>query len=314
VTADLWWPGATLALAVVLDLLVADPPNRWHPVAWMGRSLGWAHGYLEGGSPAVLFLKGAALIGGAAFVWGGVGLALSAAARGAGWPGVILEILALKMVISLRGLLVACRSVASALGAGDLALARRLAGRHLVSRATGCLDEAQVASATIESAAENLTDAFVAPLCFYAAFGLAGAWLYRLVNTADAMLGYRAGALEFFGKASARLDDFLNLLPSRMAAGAIVAASCLGHGNTRVAWRTMLRDRGRTASPNAGWTMAAMAGALGVQLEKVGAYRLGSGGRPHAADIGRGLRIVTGAALITASALVGLGVLRNYWG
>jgi adenosylcobinamide-phosphate synthase len=260
-----------------------------------------------------LLLEGAVLIAAAAIFWGAVGLALESLAHGLGWAGVILEAIALKMMISFRGLIAACWSVALALGASDLAGARRLLSYHLVSRPTGLLTESQVASAAIESAAENLTDALVAPLCFYAACGLGGAWFYRAVNTADAMVGYRDGPLEFFGKASARLDDLLNLAPSRMAALAIVAAALMGEGSARAAWGIMVRDRGRTASPNAGWTMAAMAGALGVELEKVGAYRLGSGRSPRAGDIGRALSLTAVAALASVLVIVGLITLRNYW-
>src|SRR5262249_54209283 len=154
---------------------------------------------------------------------------------------------------------------------------RGLVGFHLVSRPTSGLSEGQVASAAVESAAENLTDAFVAPLLWYSALGLAGAFLYRTVNTADAMIGYREGALEYFGKASARLDDLLSLIPARIAGLAVVGAAALTGEDFRSAWTTMHHDHGRTASPNAGWTMSAMAGALGVMLEKPGTYRLGAG-------------------------------------
>ena len=100
----------------------------------------------------------------------------------------------------------------------DLAGARRAVGYHLVSRPTDELDAGKVASATIESVAENLTDSLVAPALFFLVGGLAGAAVYRAVNTADAMIGYRDGALEYFGKLAARLDDILNLIPARLAA------------------------------------------------------------------------------------------------
>jgi adenosylcobinamide-phosphate synthase len=215
-------------------------------------------------------------------------------------------------MISLRGLVVACREVAASLSAGDLTAARRLLGYHLVSRPTGTLDRAHVASATIESASENLTDAFVAPLCFYVVLGLAGAWAYRAINTADAMIGYRDAELEFLGKASARLDDLCNLIPARIAGLAIVVSALLAGGRAGAAWATMVRDHRRPASPNAGWTMAAMAGALGVVLEKAGAYRLGTGKYPDCPDIERGLRIMVGAAVGTTAGLLGLILLRNY--
>jgi len=227
VTNDPLWAAAAMALAVVLDQLVADPPNRWHPVAWMGGLLGWGCARLQHGSARGLLLRGSLLVlAVAALAWASA-WAFSLGAQRLGWFGVILEAVALKLLISLRGLVRLCRSVATALARSSLDAARVLLGYHLVSRATGTLDGAQVASATIESAAENLTDAFIAPLCFYLAFGLGGACLYRAINTSDAMLGYREGPLEFFGKAAARLDDLLSLIPARFAGIAIVAAAAV---------------------------------------------------------------------------------------
>jgi adenosylcobinamide-phosphate synthase len=120
------------------------------------------------------------------------------------------------------------------------------------------------------------------------------------------MLGYRDGPLEHFGKVAARLDDVLNIVPARLAALAIVAAAPLVTANGRSAWSTLVRDRAVTASPNAGWTMAAMAGALGVTLEKPGAYRLGDGRLPGVPDIARGVRVVAAAAAVLTVTLMGL--------
>jgi len=113
------------------------------------------------------------------------------------------------------------------------------------------------------------------------------------------MLGYREGALLYFGRVAARLDDLFNLVPARLAAASLVAAAWLAGGDARRALMTMRRDHGRTASPNAGWTMAAMAGALGVALEKPGAYRLGDGRLPAPHDIARSVRVVGVAAAIS---------------
>ena len=288
-----------VALAVAADLALGDPPNRWHPVAWMGRALTggrarWCHG-----SPTVLFVAGGCLTLGVmalAALAGGI-VALIAGALGV--AGLALEAAALKSTLALRGLARAARAVAAALAAGDLDGARASLGHHLVSRPTAALDASQVASGAIESVAENLTDSFVAPLLFYLAFGLPGALAYRALNTADTMLGYHDGPLEHFGKLAARLDDLANLIPAPAAALAIVLAAGL---NIRNAWHVMLRDQSNTASPNAGWTMSAMAGALAVTLEKPNTYTLGAGRRPDANDIERSLRLFARAAGITLAA------------
>jgi adenosylcobinamide-phosphate synthase len=194
--------------------------------------------------------------------------------------------------------------VAAPLAAGDLAAARQAVGWHLVSRPTATLDASGVVSATVESIAENLTDAFVAPVFFYLLFGLPGAAFYRAVNTADAMIGYHDGPLEHFGKLAARLDDVLNLLPARLAALALVVGAALVSEDARGAWRTWRRDGRLTESPNAGRTMAAMAGALGVTLTKAGTYRLGSGRAPEVGDIGRALWLFAVAAALAVGALL----------
>jgi adenosylcobinamide-phosphate synthase len=131
-----------------------------------------------------------------------------------------------------------------------------------------------VVSAAVESVAENTGDSLVAPLFYFLLLGVPGAIGYRVVNTLDAMIGYH-GKYEYLGKFAARLDDVLNYIPARIAALWLVAAAFIMRKNGCQAWRTALREHGQTESPNAGWPMAAMAGALNTQLEKVGQYRLG---------------------------------------
>jgi adenosylcobinamide-phosphate synthase len=218
----------------------------------------------------------------------------------AGWLPWPLELLArawlLKCSFSLRGLVDAVWQVRDALASGNLATAQAALGRHLVSRPVDSLDPGATASGAVESLSENLTDSWIAPLCFYLVGGLPAAWAYRSINTADAMIGYRVGLLEQLGGASARLDDLLNLVPSRVAALAIVTGAWLSSERAEEAWRVWRRDGNQTTSPNAGQTMAAMAGALGVTLEKRGHYRLGDGAPPDIAAIDRAVRVFAAAA------------------
>ena len=251
------------------------------------------------GSPAALLAGGAALTIGAAIAAGLAAALASALATRLGPAGILLEALALTCLLSLRGLVTAARAVAADLDRGDLSTARRTVAYHLVSRSATTLDEGHVASAAIESVAENFTDGLLAPACCYLVGGLAWAAVYRAVNTADSMFGYRGGVLEYFGKTAARLDDLLNLIPARIAALSLVAGAALAGESARGAVAILRRDRGRTQSPNAGWTMAAMAGALAVVLEKPGAYRLGDGALPVAADIERALRVLRAAAVVS---------------
>lgn len=295
-------------VAVALDLAIGDPPNRVHPVAWLGRLLSAGTRRCCVGSPARLLWAGGALTLLVAALAATAGGGVAALATHAGRAEALVTGVGLWTLLALRGLFAAAGTVARALARGDVEAARAALGWHLVSRPTHSLDAAQVASGAVESVAENLTDAYIAPVVFFLVFGLPGAAFYRAVNTADAMIGYREGGLEHFGKLAARLDDVLNLAPARLAALAIVIASPLAGASARRAWTTLRRDRARTASPNAGWTMAAIAGALQVTLEKPGAYRLGEGRAPGAGDVGRALRIVAVAAALLTLALLGAAV------
>ena len=141
--------------------------------------------------------------------------------------------------------------------------------------------------------------------------GIVAAFVYRAVNTADAMIGYREGLLGELGWATARLDDLLNLLPSRLGALAVVAGAGPARESATGAWRAWRRDGRLTESPNAGQTMAAMAGALHVTLEKHEHYRLGAGAPPDVVAIDRSVRVfAAGAGLALVAALVVLRAWR----
>jgi adenosylcobinamide-phosphate synthase len=290
-----------LLLAVGLDLAAGELPDRYHPVAWVGRALAAA----EARAPVRTVASGAAAVLGVTALAAGAGALVAALARRLGVAGAVVEALALKPAFAARRLATAAREVETALAAGRLDEARRLVGRHLVSRDTRTLAPAEVASAAVESVAENLADSVAAPLLAYAVGGLPAAWAYRALNTADAMWGYRDERYEAFGKAAARLDDVLNLLPARVAAAALAGGAALAGADAAGAVRVAWRDHGRTASPNAGWPMAAMAGALGVGLAKRGHYRLGDRELPERPGrIGEAIGVfVAATALCVAGAL-----------
>lgn len=296
----------SIPAALAADLLFGEPPTALHPTAWMGRYLAAArarHARAPGSNAAALLAGAAALGAGALAAWVVGRVADRALARVPNRAArAALGGLLLKPSLSVRALLAAGGEVERALRRADLPEARRLLAWHLVSRDTGALSAAEVAGAAVESLAENLGDGVVAPLAAHAALGLGGAYAYRLVNTADAVLGYRTPELEWLGKPAARADDLLNLAPARLAALLVALAAPAGGGSTRGALRAALADAGRTPSPNAGWPMAAMAGALGVRLDKQGAggrplYVLNPAGRaPTVEDLLRARWIVAAAA------------------
>lgn len=260
-----------LGLAALWDRYGGEPGNRVHPVVWLGTLIGalsCAAGRREQGQ---LFLGVliAALVPALAFA---AGLALSAA------PGplqLLPHVFLLKSTFSLWTLLQAAARMTERLDANDLAGARGQLS-WLCSRDASGLSPEGLAAATIESVAENLSDSLVAPLFYYACFGLPGALAYRAINTADAMIGYR-GRYEYLGKAAARLDDVANYIPARLTA-ALLLFSFIAQprGGLRRGLDCWLRDGQLTASPNAGVPMATMAGLLARCLDKPGHYRLGA--------------------------------------
>ena len=305
-----WLLAAAPVLALAVDRVFGEPGLRWHPVAWMGRWLGWAGARLapRADQPrrrsdrrvfwcaALAWCAAAALV--FALAWQlQAGLLLLPAWLAALALGLLLKpLLAWAM---LRGEVLAVEpALGQSLEAGRVQLAR------LVSRDVSGLDAAQVRESAIESLAENLNDSVVAPLFWFAVLGLPGAALLRFANTADAMWGYRGerGGRDWTwaGKWAARADDVLAWWPARVTA-ALIALTGGARG-----W---VRDAARTPSPNSGWPMAAMAHALGVQLRKPGVYALNEGARaPDPADTVRacalGSRTVLLATLLACAGLL----------
>jgi adenosylcobinamide-phosphate synthase len=293
-----------VAVAVGFDAAFGEPPNALHPVAWMGsaiaRGRAWA---LRGSRPSVQFVRGAlvALVVPAMAALAGAAVA-SLVGHAGGHPVVaaVVTALALKPLFAIRALRDAAFDVRDALDAGDV-YGARVALASLCSRDATDLDASALIAATIESVAENSSDSVVAPLLYFAGFGLPGAAFYRAVNTIDAMMGYH-GKLEWAGKVGARLDDALNLVPARATALLLVAAGAATGADAPRGLATWWRDRARTESPNAGHPMAAMAGLLGVRLVKRGHYALGDATRPlSSADITRAWRIAWIASLAAAA-------------
>jgi adenosylcobinamide-phosphate synthase len=302
---------ALLGSAMVVDWVLGEPPAVVHPVVWMGRSVKAAERCVTSRDPGAELAAGAmiALLLPCVFA-GGAAVLLRALER---WPIVafIAAVWLLKSTIALRALGTAAREVRDALRGGDLRAARRGLG-SLCSRDASGLDEPGLVAGAVESVAENASDSVVAPLFYFALFGLPGAVLYRTVNTLDAMIGYH-GRCEYLGKAAARLDDLLNLVPARLTAAFLLSAGAiLGH-DVRRGWRVLRRDGGKTESPNAGRPMAAMAGLLGVELEKQGHYRLGDRIEPLGTEkIDAAWRLVVVATGLAVAATIALFALKGH--
>lgn len=256
-------PVALAALA--LDALLGWPSGLYrrigHPVGAFARLIAacerrWNRDALGNGTRRALGLLTVVLLGSTAAVSGYlIEILIWRLAGPIAWP---LLAVAAWPALAQRSLYHHYLPVLAALERGNLSAARH-AVSAIVGRDTGSLDEAGVARAAIESLAESFCDGIAAPLFWLLVLGLPGIWTYKAINTADSLIGHPEEPLRAFGWAAARSDDALNLIPARLAALTICVA---GGGGWRVLWR----DRGKHASPNAGWLEAAMAGTIGVRL------------------------------------------------
>ena len=312
------WPGewyldvAALTIALALDLTLRELPNSAHPVSWMGKLIAWLEGIGpsgEGRAPA--------------FSWGVCIAVLVPTLSGvlawlvANWLrelGVIFYVAGcaalLSTMFAVSGLARAARSVQADMDSGSINEAR-LGLMSLVSRDADSLSRPLIAAAAIESVAENTTDSYIGPWLLFAILGLPGAFAYRAINTLDSMIGYR-GRYEYLGKASARLDDAVNLIPARLSVALMLAAGMLLRMPVGRGWTWAREGRVLTASPNAGWTIGAMSGLLGVALEKPGHYRIGDGLRdPCASHIGASIRVAYAVAALGLLAALGALMLRG---
>ena len=252
--------GISLALAMVLDAFLGEPDWLWkrlpHPAVLAGRLIGWADGRFNAGRHRKW--RGAMLVLALVVVGGVIGTALSAL-------GPLVEVIGAAILLAQKSLVTHVRAVAEGLRM-SLPQGRR-AVSMIVSRDTTDMPAEGVARSAIESAAENLSDGVVAPAFCFLVAGLPGILIYKLINTADSMIGYRTPRYVDFGWAAARLDDLLNLVPARLTA--LIIALLSGRMGD---WRDIRADAVRHRSPNAGWPEAAMARVLGVALAGPRAY------------------------------------------
>ena len=303
---------AGLALGAALDAAFGDP-GRWHPVAGYGR----AAAALERRLYAPEVAAGARYVGWAVGLPTLAAVAATIATRRRPLARTVLVAGLTWTALGGTSLRREAVAMADALDAEDLPAARaRLP--HLCGRDPSTLDSAGLARATVESVAENTSDAVVAPLLWGALAGAPGLVAYRAVNTLDAMVGHRSERYARFGTAAARLDDAANLVPSRLTAALTVAAAPVAGGSRWRALWTWLRDGRRHPSPNSGQCEAAMAGALGVRLGGRNVYAgrvehrpiLGRGAQPVADDIRRAARLSGTVAAAAVTLAVGYPLWR----
>jgi adenosylcobinamide-phosphate synthase len=267
--------------ALAIDLVLGEPPNRVHPVVWMGRLIGFldrrvsrgeprrpgrerALGVLVAVIPIVVFVIAFTFLLAMVRTWlGMIAWALVAAVL-------------FKTLFAVRSLESHTAPMIDDLRRDDLDAARKKVSM-VVSRDVNKLDKAHVTSCAAETVAENLVDSVLSPMFYFGLAGVPGATILRVSNTEDGMIGYLSDRHRYVGWFAARLDDGMHFLVARMSVPFIMLSLALLGKDWRNGWQAAIRDHKQTSSPNKGWPMAAVAGGLHVRFEKIGYYSMGDG-------------------------------------
>ena len=292
-----------LSLAVIVDLLFGEPPPILHPTVWMGKISEFVDRTLRHGGPSVERLEGVILaVGVVSFFAVSTYYGLSSIKNYLGIvPFIIVSVLLLKATIAIRAMERSTLPIADAAREGNYGRARELL-RNVVRRDPNQLTDQQVLSATVETIAEGTVDGVTGPVFLYALLGIPGAVVYRVINTLDSTVGYKDEVHMYVGWFSATLDTIVNYFPSRITGLLTIVSTAILRLDQSNCLRILERDHAKTASLNAGWSMSAMAGALGVMLEKPGFYALGEPGRMlEPSDISKALKIMKLNTLLFAT-------------
>jgi len=315
-----WVVLASLALEAAIGYPAALHLRIPHPVVWAGNAIsaferGWNKPEYSFRRRRMLGFVAVVLVGGAAVLLGlGVQRVVDRLLGGPSSLPYVTHLAAMAVIalvgtvgLAQRSLFEHVNNVLASLRAGDLPASRERVSL-IVGRDTRQLDAAGVSAAALESLAESFNDGIVAPAFWFLIGGLPGLFAYKVINTADSLIGHKEERWRAFGWTAARVDDVVNLVPARIAGMLLVLAGFRGFG-------VMLSDAAKHASPNAGWPETAMAGALRVRLGGPATYDgvlherpvFGTGPAPGVAELQRGLRLYVIACGVMWLAIAGVG-------
>ena len=271
-----------IGFAILLDLLFGDPKNRFHPTAWIGILIGIITTRMKnenynlekfGGIFIVLIPVCISIV---VLLSLDFSIGLISVESLSILISIISGVVLFKMTIAIKGMERHALAVLDSIQKNDLTQARTNLSM-IVKRNTKNLDKNHILSGTLESLSENIVDGITGPMFYFAIFGLPGAFVYRIVNTVDSMVGYKTQMFKNLGWFGANCDNVLNYIPSRLTGLTIVLSSMLLGHDWKNCYEIFKRDGKKTDSPNAGYPMAAFAGALGTKFEKLEHYSLGTG-------------------------------------
>jgi adenosylcobinamide-phosphate synthase len=260
-----------ITVAYIIDMLIGDPPNWPHPVRWIGTMITffetrWNNGKSKRWNGVVMLLFILLFVFFIVLVLVLIGYKIHPII------GILVEGIIISTTISQKSLKRASLEVYHPLIAGDLAVARENLS-FIVGRDTDCLDEGEIARGTIETVAENTSDGVTAPLFWALLGGAPLAMVYRATNTCDSMVGYVNKRYKEFGCASAKWDDVMNWIPSRLTGITMLIGTRPESMSYKCAWTILFRDAKKHPSPNSGWGEAAVAAILGIQLGGLNYYK-----------------------------------------
>jgi adenosylcobinamide-phosphate synthase len=271
-----------VAFALLLDFLVGDPKTKYHPTAWMGKLIASLVPFAKNCSAKRELLGGILIVSivvtvvSTLLVILDIGISLLTIDIVSLIISIVVGSILLKTTIAIRGMQRHALAVVDAVEEDDLDSARN----HLsmiVKRDTKNLDKNHILSGVLESVSENTVDGVTGPLFYYAIFGLPGAFVYRAINTIDSMVGYKTTLFKNVGWFGAKCDTILNYAPSRLTGLVMILGALILGYNWKESIYIMRRDSRKLDSLNAGFPMAALAGALGTRLEKMNCYTIGNG-------------------------------------
>lgn len=273
---------AIIFFALTIDFTLGDPKNKFHPTAWIGSLIAKITPSLKNSSNTLEKLGGIILIIISSAIVASLIILLDVGINmiTTDYLSIIISIIVggilLKTTIAIKGMEKHALAVVNSLENNNIISARNNLSM-IVKRNTKDLDKNHVFSGVVESISENTVDGITGPLFYFGLFGLPGAFVYRVINTADSMIGYKTNIFKNIGWFAANCDTILNYIPSRLTGFVMIfSAMILGYDWKR-SYKIMIRDGGKTQSPNAGYPMAAIAGALGTRFEKIDHYSVGEG-------------------------------------
>lgn len=271
-----------VGFALVLDFAFGDPKSKYHPTAWIGGLVAKLTPLGQNQNKKIEKLGGIFVVSVPVGIVVTLLLVLDLGISflTTDWVtlvvSVVVGILLLKTTIAIKGMERYAMAVMESLEMDNLDSARDNLSM-IVKRNTSNLDKNHVISGVLESVSENTVDGITGPLFYYAILGLPGAFMYRIINTADSMIGYKTDIFKNLGWFAATCDTILNYIPSRLTGFVMIISAALLQNNWKESYKIMIRDGNKTESPNAGYPMAALAGALGTKFEKINHYKLGNG-------------------------------------